>query len=132
MREALVILGLLVLNGFFASAETALVSARRGRLKALAHRHGATLFTALKWLGGGYLVWLGVNAWRHAGQGVKLADAGAAPGSLRSPCCADPMCSTPRSRVHRSPSGASTTRTTQSAISATRQSMPSPTSVQAC
>lgn len=24
-------------------------------------------FTALKWAGGGYLVWLGVQAWRHAG-----------------------------------------------------------------
>jgi putative hemolysin len=36
VREAVVILGLLVLNGFFASAEIALVSARRGRLKALA------------------------------------------------------------------------------------------------
>lgn len=36
MREAAVILGLLILNGLFASAEIALVSARRGRLKALA------------------------------------------------------------------------------------------------
>jgi threonine/homoserine/homoserine lactone efflux protein len=27
-------------------------------------------FTALKWIGGGYLVWLGVQAWRHAGTGV--------------------------------------------------------------
>jgi putative hemolysin len=36
MHEAAVILGLIVLNGLFASAELALVSARRPRLKALA------------------------------------------------------------------------------------------------
>jgi putative hemolysin len=36
MRQAAVILGLIILNGFFASAELALVSARRTRLKALA------------------------------------------------------------------------------------------------
>jgi putative hemolysin len=36
MREAAVILGLIVLNGLFASAELALVSARRQRLKLLA------------------------------------------------------------------------------------------------
>jgi putative hemolysin len=36
MREAAVILGLILLNGLFASAELALVSARRSRLKALA------------------------------------------------------------------------------------------------
>jgi putative hemolysin len=36
MREAAVIFGLIVLNGLFASAELALVSARRSRLKALA------------------------------------------------------------------------------------------------
>ena len=36
MREAAVILGLIILNGLFASAELALVSARRARLKALA------------------------------------------------------------------------------------------------
>ncbi len=36
MHEAAVILGLIVLNGLFASAELALVSARRSRLKALA------------------------------------------------------------------------------------------------
>jgi threonine/homoserine/homoserine lactone efflux protein len=30
-------------------------------------------FTALKWIGGGYLVWLGVKALRHAGQGAKLS-----------------------------------------------------------
>src|SRR5262245_35064603 len=36
MHQAAVILGLIVLNGLFASAELALVSARRARLKALA------------------------------------------------------------------------------------------------
>ena len=30
-------------------------------------------FTALKWIGGGYLVWLGVNALRYAGQGARLS-----------------------------------------------------------
>ena len=38
MREAVVILGLLILNGLFASAEIALVSARRSRLTALAEK----------------------------------------------------------------------------------------------
>lgn len=35
-------------------------------------------FTALKWIGGGYLVWLGVAALRHAGEGAKVSsfDAG--------------------------------------------------------
>lgn len=30
-------------------------------------------FTTLKWIGGGYLVWLGVNALRYAGQGARLS-----------------------------------------------------------
>lgn len=38
MRDAAVIVGLILLNGLFASAELALVSARRGRLKGLADR----------------------------------------------------------------------------------------------
>src|SRR6188472_3816691 len=38
MKEAAVILGLIILNGLFASAELALVSARRSRLKALAEQ----------------------------------------------------------------------------------------------
>ena len=38
MHEAVVIFGLLILNGLFASAELALVSARRTRLKALAEK----------------------------------------------------------------------------------------------
>jgi threonine/homoserine/homoserine lactone efflux protein len=37
-----------------------------------------TAFTALRWAGGAYLIWLGVQAWRHAG-------AGAAPGAAAAP-----------------------------------------------
>jgi putative hemolysin len=47
MREAAVILGLIVLNGLFASAELALVSARRSRLKALAEQGDRGARTAL-------------------------------------------------------------------------------------
>lgn len=32
-------------------------------------------FTALKWLGGGYLCWLGIQAWRHAGQSAQPVSA---------------------------------------------------------
>ena len=35
-------------------------------------------FTALRWAGGAYLLWLGVQAWRHAGGG-------AAPGAAQAP-----------------------------------------------
>ncbi len=35
-------------------------------------------FTALRWAGGAYLLWLGVQAWRHAGGGV-------APGAATAP-----------------------------------------------
>ena len=50
MHEAAVILGLIILNGLFASAELALVSARRPRLKALAeegHRGARVALTLL-------------------------------------------------------------------------------------
>lgn len=40
-------------------------------------------FTALKWIGGAYLVWLGLGAWRSAGQGIRVAGTGTAPASLR-------------------------------------------------
>ena len=47
MHQAAVILGLIVLNGLFASAELALVSARRARLKALAEAGHAGARAAL-------------------------------------------------------------------------------------
>ena len=49
MHEAAVILGLILLNGLFASAELALVSARRTRLMSLAEQghHGARSALAL-------------------------------------------------------------------------------------
>jgi homoserine/homoserine lactone efflux protein len=32
-------------------------------------RNAATLFDILRWVGAGYLIWLGIQAWRHAGAG---------------------------------------------------------------
>ena len=56
--------------------------------------------------------------------GSRSAAGASAATSPRWPCCAGPTCSTPRSPAHRSPTGGSTTRTTPSAISATRTTQP--------
>jgi homoserine/homoserine lactone efflux protein len=43
------------------------------------HAHADLLFAALRWTGATYLVWLGVQAWRHAGKGDReIADTGRA------------------------------------------------------
>ena len=43
------------------------------------HAHADLMFEALRWTGAAYLVWLGVQAWRHAGEGgQRLVDTGRA------------------------------------------------------
>jgi threonine/homoserine/homoserine lactone efflux protein len=36
-------------------------------------RHAAEIFEWLRWIGAAYLVWLGIQAWRHAGAGATVA-----------------------------------------------------------
>jgi homoserine/homoserine lactone efflux protein len=40
-------------------------------------KNAAVLFDILRWIGAGYLIWLGIQAWRHAGE--RAADVPPAP-----------------------------------------------------
>ena len=36
-------------------------------------QHAAQIFEWLRWIGAAYLIWLGIQAWRHAGEGAAVA-----------------------------------------------------------
>ncbi len=36
-------------------------------------QYAAAIFEYLRWIGAAYLVWLGIQAWRHAGEGATVA-----------------------------------------------------------
>jgi threonine/homoserine/homoserine lactone efflux protein len=36
-------------------------------------QHAAAIFEYLRWVGAAYLVWLGIQAWQHAGEGAAMA-----------------------------------------------------------
>lgn len=36
-------------------------------------QHAATIFEWLRWIGAAYLIWLGIQSWRHAGAAAAIA-----------------------------------------------------------
>jgi threonine/homoserine/homoserine lactone efflux protein len=36
--------------------------------------HAVVIFEWLRWIGAAYLIWLGIQAWRHAGDAAKLVE----------------------------------------------------------